>query len=170
MREMRPKEHLLVRLADGLMGPAVGAYAFLDDLFLGPIVVGLAVWLPWYVAFGLAAPMLTLVNIASCNWLQRSWESWIQGHGAKLEAKLERLRRSRLLRHPVGWIARESEVWFVIAAGLIGTVIVVGVARLSGGEPVARRTLAFASVAYSAGFAATYTIVGLGIGDLLRVV
>jgi hypothetical protein len=156
------------RLAHGLTGAAVGAYAFLDDLFLGPIVVALAVWLPWYVVFGLAASALTFVNLACCDWLQRSWESWSHGHGAKLEQKLERWRRSRLLRHPVGWIARESAVWFVLAAGLIGTVIVVAVARLSGGASLGKHKVVLASIAYSAGFAATYTVVGLGIGDLLR--
>jgi hypothetical protein len=121
------------------------------------------------VTFGLTAPVLTLVNIVCCNWLQRGWESWIHGHGARLEAKLERMRRGRLLRHPVGWIARESIVWFTIAAGLIGTVIVVAVTRLSGGREVGKRRIALASVAYSVGFAATYTGIGLGIGDLLHV-
>ena len=167
---MKPVSRARARVVNGLIGTAVGAYAFLDDLFLAPIVIGLAVWLPWYLTLGMAAAGLTFLNIACCDWVQRSWESWIQGHGARLETRLEKMRRGRLLRHPVGWVTRDSDVWFTIAAGLIGTVIVVAVARLAGSKPVGRRRVMFASIAYSVGFAATYTGVGVGIGDLLRVI
>jgi hypothetical protein len=67
-------------------------------------------------------------------------------------------------------MTRDSDLWLTIAAGLIGTVIVVGVVRLAGSEPVGHRRVVFGAVAYSAGFAATYTGVGVGIGDLLRVI
>ncbi len=146
----------------------MGAYAFLDDLVLGPLLVGLTVWLPWWLTFGVSAAALTFINIACCDWLQRRWGLWSQGYGAKLEATLERKRRSRLLRRPVGWITRDSDVWITIAGGLIGTVIVIALARLAGGKPVGRRRVVFAAVAYSVGFAATYTGVGVGIGDLAR--
>ncbi len=167
---MKSKSQALVRLANGVIGALVAVYAFLDDLLLGPILVGVALWVPWYLTFGVAAGLLTSINIACCNWVQRSWDSWIHGRGAKLEARLEKRRRGRLLKHPLGWITRDSDVWLTIAAGLIGTVIVVAVARLAGGKPVGHRRVVFASVAYSVGFAATYTGVGVGIGDLLRVI
>jgi hypothetical protein len=146
----------------------VAVYAFLDDLLLGPILVGATLWFPWYLTLAVAGGLFTFINIACCNWLQRSWESWIHGHGAKLEAKLEKLRRGRLLRHPLGWIARDSDVWLTIAAGLIGTVIVVAVVRLAGSKTVGHGRVLFGSVAYSVGFAATYTGVGVAIGDLLQ--
>lgn len=158
----------LDRFWKGLIGAAVAAYAFLDDLVLGPIGVGLAAWLPWWVTFAVAAPLFSCVNIACCTWLQRSWETWIEGNGAKVERMIAKKRRSRLLRRPIGWITRDSDVWFTIAAGLIGTVIVTAVARLSGSEPLGLRRIAFGSIAYSVGFAATYTGVGIGIGDLIR--
>jgi hypothetical protein len=164
-----PEPHARGRVAGTVIGAGVGVYAFLDDLFLGPILVGVTVWLPWYLTFGVAAAVLTSVNIACCAWMQRSWESWIHGHGARLEARLEKLRRVRVLKHPLRWITRDSDVWLTIAAGLIGTVIVVAVARLAGSKPVGPRRVVFASVAYSVGFAATYTGVGVGIGDLVRV-
>ena len=158
------------RLVNGVIGAAVGVYAFLDDLLLGPILVGLTVWIPWYLTFSVAAGALTVVNIACCNWMQRRWDSWIRGYGAKLERRLDKLRRGRLLRYPVSWITRDSDVWLTIAAGLIGTVIVVAVTRLAGSRPVGQRRVLFASIAYSVGFAATYTGVGVGIGDLVRAV
>lgn len=166
----QPEPPTFTRLTNGVIGAAVGVYAFLDDLLLGPILVGVAVWFPWFLILGAAAGLFTFVNIACCNWVQRSWDSWIHGHGARLEARLERLRRRRLLKRPLDWITRDSDVLLTIAAGLIGTVIVVAVARLLGGKPVGHRRVLFASVAYSVGFAATYTGVGVGIGDLVRVV
>lgn len=167
---MNPGSHALARLVNGLIGTTVGVYAFLDDLLLGPILIGVTVWVPWYLTFGVAAGLFTVTNIACCNWMQRSWDIWIRGHGARLEARLEKLRRGRLLRHPLGWITRDSDVWLTVAAGLIGTVIVVAVARLAGSKPVEQRRIVFASVAYSVGFAATYTGVGVGIGDLVHAV
>lgn len=153
------------RLLSGLTGAAVAACAFLDDL-VGVLV--LAASLPWWVTFAIAAPLFSCINIACCTWLQRSWETWSEGNGARLEAMLVKKRRNRLLRLPLAWIARDSDVWFTIAAGLIGTVIVYAVTRLSGGATLSRRRIVFGSVAYSVGFAATYSGVGIGVGDLIR--
>lgn len=149
------------------MAAVVGAYAFLDDLLLGPIVIALAVWVPWYLVLALAAVVFSVVNVVCCSWLQGSWETWMHWHGAKLERRLERVRRSRVLRHPLGWIARDSPIWFTIAAGVIGAVIAVAVARLAGTQEIGRRRVLVASVAYSIGFAATYTGVGVGLDDLI---
>jgi hypothetical protein len=166
----KPERHAPERLERGVVGAAVAVYAFLDDLFLGPILVTTAVLFPWYLTMGAASVLFTFVNVACCNWLQRGWDSWIDGHGAKLETRLAKLRDGRLLRYPARWITRDSDVWVTVAAGLIGTVIVVAVIRLLGGKPVGHRRVVFASLAYSAGFAATYTGVGIGIDDLLRLI
>jgi hypothetical protein len=165
---MGPESHALVRVANGAIGAFVGVYAFLDDLLLGPILIAVTVWVPWYLVFGVAAGALTFINIVCCNWMQRRWDEWIRGYGAKLEARLAKLRRGRLLKHPLGWITRDSTVLLTIAAGLIGTVIVVAVTRLAGSKPIGQRRILFASVAYSVGFAATYTGVGVAIENLVR--
>jgi hypothetical protein len=166
---MSPESRALTRVANGAIGALVGIYAFLDDLLLGPVLVAMTVWVPWYFEFAIAAGALTFVNILCCNWLQRSWDDWIRGYGAKLEARLEKLRRGRLLRYPLGWITRDSVVLITIAAGLIGTVIVVAVIRLAGSKPIGQRRILFASIAYSVGFAATYTGVGVAIRQLVRI-
>jgi hypothetical protein len=158
----------LTRVVNGAIGALVGVYAFLDDLLLGPILVAVTVWVPWYLVFGIAAGVLTFVNILCCTWMQRRWDEWIQGYGAKLEARLEKLRRGRFLKYPLGWIARGSTILLTIAAGLIGTVIVVAVTRLSGSKEVSRRQILFASIAYSVGFAATYTGAGVLVEHLVR--
>jgi hypothetical protein len=166
---MSPESRALTRVANGAIGALVGVYAFLDDLLLGPVLVAMTVWVPWYFEFAIAAGALTFINIVCCNWLQRSWDDWIRGYGAKLKARLEKLRRGRVLRHPLGWITRDSVVLITIAAGLIGTVIVVAVIRLAGSKPIGQRRILFASIAYSVGFAATYTGVGVAIKQLVRI-
>ncbi len=166
----KPEPHALKRLKYGVVSTAVGVYAFLDDLLLGPILVAAGVLFPWYLTMGAATGTFTLVNVVCCNWLQRSWDSWTHGHGARLEARLAKLRDGRLLKYPARWITRDSDVWVTVGAGLIGTVIVVTVIRLLGGQPVGHRRVVFASFAYSAGFAATYTFVGIGLNDLLRLI
>ena len=164
---MGAQSQTVSRVANGAIGALVAVYAFLDDLILGPVLIAAAVWVPWYLDFAVAAAVLTIINVACCTWMQRSWDDWIRGYGAKLEARLEKLRRGRVLRHPLGWIARDSAVLLTIAAGLIGTVIVVAVTRLAGGNPIGRRRILYASVAYSVGFAATYTGVGVAIKELV---
>lgn len=164
----KPASRRFARLHFGIVGAAVAIYAFLDDLFLGPVVVATAVFFPWYLTMGAATGVFTLVNIACCNWLQTRWDTWIRRQGARLEARLAKLREGRLLKYPARWITRDSDVWVTIASGLIGTVIVVTVIRLLGGTPIGQRRVLFASFAYSAGFAATYTGVGIGIHDLFR--
>jgi hypothetical protein len=167
---MAPESQTLARVANGAIGTLVGVYAFLDDLLLGPILVAVTVWVPWYLVFGVASAALTFVNIASCNWMQRCWDDWIRGYGAKLEKRLEKLRRGRLLKHPLGWITRDSTVLLTIAAGLIGTVIVVAVLRLAGSKPIGKRRILYGSVAYAVGFAATYTGVGVAIEHLVQII
>ena len=165
---LKPEFRPFGNLEQGVIAAAVGIYAFLDDLLLGPVLVAAAVLFPWYLVLAAAAGLFTFINIACCNWLQRRWDRWTHCHGARLEARVEKFERGRLTRYPIRWIRRDSDVWVTIAAGFIGTVIVVGVIRLLRGPPVRHRRLIYASVAYSAGFAATYTGVGVGIGDLLR--
>lgn len=156
------------RFENGLIGAAVGGYAFLDDLVLGPLLIGLAAWLPWWVMLPAAWAAFSALNVVCCEWLQGSWDTWVTGYGAKIEAQLEKRRRSRLLRRPLSWVTRDSDAWFTVAAGLIGTIIVVAIVRLSGGGALSQRRLIFGSVAYSFGFAATYSGVGVGIGEIVR--
>ncbi len=148
----------------------MAVYAFLDDLLFAPVLVTATVLFPWYLTLGAATAIFTFVNVVSCSWVQRSWDTWIHAQGARLEARLAGLREGRLLKFPARWITRDSDIWVTVAAGLIGTVIVVTVIRLLGGAPIGRRRVFFASLAYSVGFTATYTGVGIGLHGLLRLI
>ena len=166
----KPPSRALKQLHFGIVGTAVAVYAFLDDLLFAPVLIAAAVLFPWYLTLVVATAVFTFVNVVSCSWVQRSWDTWIHARGARLEARLAKLRARRLMKYPARWITRDSDIWVTVAAGLIGTVIVVTVIRLLGGAPVGRRRVIFASLAYSAGFTATYTGVGIGLHDLLRLI
>lgn len=146
----------------------VGAIAFVDDLVIGPIVIALAAWLPALVTFAVAAGAYSFVTLWACEWMLRRWESWIAGNGSRLERRFEKWRRGRLLKYPVRWIERGSTFWFALASVILGTVIVVAVARLSTGEPVPRRRVVVSAVVYGVWFAALYTAIGFGIGGGVR--
>jgi hypothetical protein len=166
----KPTSRAVKRFRHGVVGTAVAVYALLDDLLFAPVLVTAAVLFPWYLTLCVATAVFTFVNVVSCTWVQRRWDTWIGTQGARLEARLARLREGRLLKYPARWITRDSDIWVTVAAGLIGTVIVVTVIRLLGGTPIDRRRVIFGSLAYSAGFTATYTGVGIGLHDLLRLI
>ena len=148
-----------------LVGGAVTAYALLDAYVLGPVVIELSAWFDPLVVFGVATAVLTLVNVACCSWLERRGEGRAPG---RIEARLERLGSSRLMRRPVQWITRGSSAWFVLAAVIVNAIFVVGVARFLGGAPVNRRRIMLASAAYSVTFVAFFVAVGFGAGGTIR--
>jgi hypothetical protein len=104
-------------------------------------------------------------HLACCSWLERRGDDHAPG---RIEARLERLGSSRLMRRPVEWITRGSSAWFVLAAVIVNAIFVVGVARFLGGGPVDRRRIMLASAAYSITFAAFFVAVGFGAGDAIR--
>jgi hypothetical protein len=148
-----------------LIGGAVTAYALLDAYVLGPVVIEASAWFDPFVVFGVATAVLTLVNVACCSWLERRGDDHAPG---RIEARLERLGSSRLMRRPVQWITRGSSASFVLAAVIVNAIFVVGVARFLGGGPVDRRRIMLASAAYSITFAAFFVAVGFGAGDAIR--
>lgn len=148
-----------------LIGGAVTAYALLDAYILGPVVIELSAWFDPFVVFGVATAVLTLLNVACCSWLDRRGDN---GKPGRLEARLERLGSSRLMRRPVDWVTRGSSLWFVLGAVIINAIFVVGVARFLGGRPVDRRRIVLASAAYSITFAAFFVALGFGAGDVVR--
>jgi len=84
-------------------------------------------------------PRLTLLNVACCSWIERQWGGWIAGNAKRLEAKLHKMHKSRALRHPDDRIRRGSDAWYTLAAALANAIIVVALARFTGGQPVAER-------------------------------
>ena len=83
--------------------------AFFDGVFLGaPIALLSASLEPSLVFIAGTAAVVSLV-IGCCSWLDRRWGDWVSGNGSRIETRLETMRASRLLRHPVAWIQRGSD-------------------------------------------------------------
>jgi len=150
------------------IGAAIAFYAVFDTITLGVATTALVIFVfnPLIVFVG-AAVGITLLNYACCTWVDREWGDWVMGPGKKVEAKLDRFRSSRVMRHPVDWVTRGSVVWFALAAMLINAIVVTVTARVVGGKPVGARRIRVAAVAYSIFFAAVYTLLGWGASAVL---
>jgi hypothetical protein len=152
----------------GIGGTIVAAFAFFDGIFLGaPIAVLAASFRPLAV-YGVAVVAVVLIVTACCRWVDRRWDVWFSGNGSRVEARLEGMRESRLMRHPVAWIQRGSDRWYGLAAAVANPILVSAFARVAGGRPVGERRIMLGAVAYALPYVAMWTIVGLAVGDSLR--
>lgn len=149
----------------GLVGALVAGYAFFDVIPIAIVVIALTAWLERpLIVFVITAVGLLVLNIACCNWLQRHWESWIAGNGQRIDERLQKLRDSRLMRHPVAWITRGSDWWYALATAIINPIIVVALAHVIGGERVGDRRVLIASAAYAIPMAVVFTATGYALG------
>ena len=136
------------KVRTGAVGAAVAGYALFDVIPIALIVVGLTAWFERpAILFVITAIALLVINVACCRWLQRHWDTWIADNGKRVETKLEKMRVSRMMKHPVEWITRGSEWWFALATAIVNPIIVVAAARIIGGQPISERRIVIASVA-----------------------
>jgi hypothetical protein len=155
-----------------VLAVATGAFVtmigFFDDFTVGPIVIALAAVLPALLTFAITAGFYSLVQYAACRWLLRRWDAWISGNGRRLEGRLEKWRKGRILKYPVNWITHGSIFWFGLASVIFASVVVVAVAQLASDEPVPHRRVILSSAIYGIWFAALYTSIGYGVGEGTR--
>jgi hypothetical protein len=151
-----------------VVGTIVMAVGFFDGLFLGaPIAALTAAFKPVPVYCGAVIGVILLV-IACCRWLDRRWDVWFSGNGRRIDARLEAMRASRLMRHPVAWIQRGSDRWYALAAAVANPILVAVLARIVGGTPSGERRIFLGAVAYAIPYVAMWTIVGLIVGESVR--
>jgi hypothetical protein len=152
----------------GLIGTIVAAFAFFDGVFLGaPIAVLAASFRPSLV-YVVATIAVILLVIGCCSWVDRRWDDWFSGNGKRIEGRLEAMRASRLMRHPVAWIQRGSDRWYAFAAAVANPILIAALARFVGGKPIGERRILLGSVAYAIPYVAMWSIVGLALGDAVR--
>ena len=150
------------KVRTGAVGTLVAGYALFDVIPIAVVVIVLTAWFEHPpILFAITAVALVVINIACCRWLQRHWESWTTaGTGNRVEAKLEKMRQSRVMKHPVAWITRGSDWWFALATAIVNPIIVVAAARTIGGQPISERRILIASIAYAVPMAAIFTLTG----------
>jgi len=153
----------------GAVGTLIAGYALFDVIPIAVIVIGLTALVERPpVLFVVTAVGLIILNVACCRWLQRHWNAWVAGDGARVEGKLEKLRASRVMRHPAAWITRSSDWWFALATLIVNPIIVFAAARTLGGQPISERRILIASIAYAVPMAAVFVLTGYALGEAIR--
>lgn len=151
------------------VGSVIAGYALFDVIPIAVIVVVLTAWFERpLVLFLITAVALVVINVACCRWVQRHWDTWIAGNGSRIEAKLQTMRASRVMKHPVAWITRGSDWWYALATAIVNPIIVVVAARTIGGQSITERRIVIACVAYAVPMALVFTLTGYAVGEALR--
>lgn len=151
-----------------VIGTVVGAFAFFDGVFLGAPIALLAATFRPAVVYAVATVVVILLVIACCSWVDRRWDDWFSGHGKRIETRLEAMRASRLMSHPVAWIQNGSDRWYAFAAAVANPILIAALARFIGGQPIGKRRILLGAVAYALPYVAMWTIVGFALGGTLR--
>ena len=152
----------------GIVGTIVAAVAFFDGVFIGAPIALLAAWFQPSLVYVLATVVVVLLVIVCCRWVDRRWDDWFSGNGTRIEKRLETMRASRLMAHPVAWIQRGSDRWYALAAAVANPILVATLARFVGGKPIGERRIVLGAVAYALPYVAMWSIVGFALGETIR--
>ena len=144
------------------------AFGFFDGVFLGAPIALLAATSRPVPVYCSAVIAVILLVIACCRWVDRRWDEWFSGKGKRIETRLEGMRASRLMRHPVAWIQRGSDRWYALAAAVANPILVAGFARFLGGTKIGERSIVLGAVAYAIPYVAMWTLVGLVVSGSFR--
>src|SRR5262245_29864870 len=151
-----------------VIGTGVGAFAFFDGVFLGAPIALLASSFRPLIVYPVAVVVVILIVIACCSWIDRRWEDWFSGHGRRTETRLEGMRASRLMSHPVATIQDGSDRPYAFAASFANPILIASLARFIAGEPIGERRILLGAVAYAIPYVAMWTLVGYALGGPLR--
>ena len=164
MAARRDSAHRVTAAArTGAAGAVVAAFAFFDGVLIGiPTAIMVVLLRPLPVFVG-ASCAVSLLSVGCCRWLDRRWDEWLLGHGARVEHRLARMRASRLMQHPVGWIQSSSDRRYAVAAALVNPMLVLALAKSAGGRPIGKRRILLGSIAYAIPYVAMWTIVGIAL-------
>ena len=152
----------------GVVGTIVAGLAFFDSVFIGAPIALLAATFRPSLVYVVATCAVVLVVIGSCRWMDRRWDAWFSGNGTRIEKRLDSMRASRLLAHPVAWLQRGSDRWYAFAAAVANPILVSALARFIAGEPVGERRVLLGAVAYAIPYVAMWSIVGFALGGAIR--
>ncbi|HMK11945.1 MAG TPA: hypothetical protein VK461_10215 [Acidimicrobiales bacterium] len=154
--------------ATAIIGGVIAFYAVFDALTVGLPILVLAARYSSLTVFAIAAVAVFALNVACCTWVDDNWGAWMAGSGARLESKLERVRTSKRLSKPVGWIRSGSAVTYALAAGVMNAILVVATARVVTGRAVGAARLRTASLSYALLFAGVFSACGYALGRVIR--
>lgn len=154
-------------MRSAFVGTVVMAFAFFDGVFVGAPIALLAGAFRPVPLYCCAVIAVVLLVLACCAWLDRRWDDWFTHNGGRMETRLETMRASRLMRHPVAWLQRGSDRWYAFAAAVANPILVAAFSRLVGGKPVGERRILLGAVAYAIPYVAMWSFVGLVLSGTL---
>jgi hypothetical protein len=154
----------------GIAGTVVAAVAFFDGVFIGAPIAVFAAAFSASIVYVVATAVVIGLVIACCRWLDRRWDDWFAGNGRRIETALERMRTSKLMRHPVAWIQSGSDRSYAFAAAVANPILVAAFARFIGGGRVGDRRIVLGAIAYAVPYVAMWSLVGFAVGQALRAV
>ena len=143
----------------GVVGTIVAAVAFFDGVFIGAPIALLAASFRPSLVYILATVVVVFLVVGYCRWVDRRWDDWFSGNGTRIEKRLEKMRASRLMAHPVAWIQRGSDRWYALAAAVANPILIATFARSVGGKPIGERRIFLGAVAYALPYVAMWSIV-----------
>jgi hypothetical protein len=147
----------------GAAGAVVAAVAFFDGVFIGAPIAIMVVALRPLPVFVAATCAVSFLCVGCCLWLDRRWDEWLLGHGTRIEHRLEKMRTSRLMLHPVRWIQSSSDRRYAVAAAVVNPILVLALSRSIGGTPIGKRRILVGSIAYAIPYVAMWTLVGIAV-------
>ena len=156
--------------ATAVIGGAIAFYAVFDTLTVGLPLLVLSARYQSFLVFALGALAVFALNVACCTWVDDNWGTWMAGSGARVEAKLARMRDAKALRKPIGWIRTGSTLTYALAAAVINAILVVATARVVTGRAVGAARIRTASLAYALLFTGVFAASGYALGRVIRAV
>jgi hypothetical protein len=152
----------------GVVGTIVAAVAFFDGVFIGAPIALLAASFRPSLVYVVATVAVVFLVIGCCGWVDRRWDDWFSGNGTRIEHRLETMRASRLMAHPVAWIERGSDRWYALAAAVANPILIATLARLVGGNRIGDRRILLGAVAYALPYVAMWSIAGSAFAETIR--
>jgi hypothetical protein len=152
----------------GVIGTIVAAVAFFDGVFIGAPIALLAASFRPSLVYVVATVAVVFLVIGCCAWVDRRWDDWFSGNGTRIEHRLETMRASRLMAHPVAWIQRGSDRWYALAAAVANPILIATLARFVGGNRIGERRILLGAVAYALPYVAMWSIAGSALGETIR--
>lgn len=152
----------------GAVGAVVAAVAFFDAVFVGAPVALVTASAASPLVFAAATVAVSCLVICCCSWLDRRWDDWLSGNGTRIETAFEKMRASRLMRHPIAWIHAGTDRRYALAAALANPILVAAFARSLTDEPIGERRILLGAVAYAVPYVAMWSLVGLALGEAFR--
>jgi hypothetical protein len=151
-----------------LIGMIAAAVGFFDGVFVGAPVALLAASFTPSLVYAVATVVVVLVVVGCTTWIDGQWDGWLSGNGTRIERRLETMRASRLMKHPVVWIQNGSDRGYAFAAAVANPILVGALARFVGGKPIGERRIWLGAVAYAIPYVAMWSLVGIALGGVAR--